>query len=197
MSPSLESAMLALSLTYWPFFTRIVYAETRALSASLFVEACAASAPAPPRSCSCISCPTPLRPVIVRATIGLGFTILVAARAGLPRHGRHAARTGLGPRASPRAAPILPAPGGTPPSPAGHPDHVMGFNLLGDGLARHRRSPPEALRDDPALLTSREPQRCRSAPTRASRQVLDDVASTWSAGRILGVVGESGCGKST
>ena len=32
MSPSLESAMLALSLTYWPFFTRIVYAETRRLA---------------------------------------------------------------------------------------------------------------------------------------------------------------------
>ncbi len=39
MSPSLESAMLALSLTYWPYFTRIVYAETRRLSASLFVDA--------------------------------------------------------------------------------------------------------------------------------------------------------------
>ena len=40
MSPSLESAMLALSLTYWPFFTRIVYAETRrAARPSLFVDA--------------------------------------------------------------------------------------------------------------------------------------------------------------
>src|SRR5690242_11909263 len=37
MTPSLESAMLALTLTYWPFFTRIVYAETRRLKASLFV----------------------------------------------------------------------------------------------------------------------------------------------------------------
>src|SRR3954462_14457885 len=39
MSPSIESAMLALSLTYWPFFTRIVYAETRRLSSAVFVDA--------------------------------------------------------------------------------------------------------------------------------------------------------------
>src|SRR5437899_846235 len=38
MSPSLESAMLALSLTYWPFFTRIVYGETRRITSSLFVD---------------------------------------------------------------------------------------------------------------------------------------------------------------
>jgi peptide/nickel transport system permease protein len=39
MTPSLESAMLALALTYWPFFTRIVFAETRRLRAALFVDA--------------------------------------------------------------------------------------------------------------------------------------------------------------
>src|SRR5215813_2374325 len=39
MTPSLETAMLALTLTYWPFFARIVYAETRRLKASLFVDA--------------------------------------------------------------------------------------------------------------------------------------------------------------
>src|SRR5215510_1978212 len=35
MSPSLASAMLALTLTYWPFFTRIVYGEARRLAAAL------------------------------------------------------------------------------------------------------------------------------------------------------------------
>jgi peptide/nickel transport system permease protein len=39
LTPSLESAMIALALTYWPFFTRLVYAETRRLQASLFVDA--------------------------------------------------------------------------------------------------------------------------------------------------------------
>ena len=58
MSPSLESAMLALSLTYWPFFTRIVYAETRRLSPRRCSSMpCAASAPARRASSSCTSCP--------------------------------------------------------------------------------------------------------------------------------------------
>ena len=39
MGPALESAMLALSLTYWPYFIRILFAETRRLSASLFIDA--------------------------------------------------------------------------------------------------------------------------------------------------------------
>ena len=58
MSPSLESAMLALSLTYWPFFTRIVYAETRRLS-SVAVRRCAARRRREHAraSCSCTSCP--------------------------------------------------------------------------------------------------------------------------------------------
>ena len=39
LTPSLESAMIALALTYWPFFTRLVFAETRRLQASLFIDA--------------------------------------------------------------------------------------------------------------------------------------------------------------
>ena len=39
MTPSLQRAMLALALTYWPFFTRIVFAETRRLRSALFIDA--------------------------------------------------------------------------------------------------------------------------------------------------------------
>src|ERR1700687_2956949 len=39
LRPSLESAMLALALTYWPFFTRLVFAESRRLQASVFFDA--------------------------------------------------------------------------------------------------------------------------------------------------------------
>ena len=41
-----QSAMLALSLTYWPFFTRIVFAETRRLR-NVAVRRCAARRSAP------------------------------------------------------------------------------------------------------------------------------------------------------
>jgi peptide/nickel transport system permease protein len=134
MSPSLESAMLALSLTYWPFFTRIVYAEARRLSASLFVDALRGVGASAPRIVFLHILPNAASPIIVRATIGLGFTILTAAVLGF---------LGMG---------------ATPPSPdwgltiaqsriylpnawwyALYPGlailfAVMGFNLLGDGL---------------------------------------------------------------
>jgi peptide/nickel transport system permease protein len=134
LTPSLQSAMLALSLTYWPFFSRIVYAETRRLSASLFVDALRGIGARDARIVFLHILPNAISPVIVRATIGLGFTILVAAVLGF---------LGMG---------------ATPPAPdwglaiaesrsylptcwwfATFPGlailvTVMGFNLLGDGL---------------------------------------------------------------
>jgi peptide/nickel transport system permease protein len=134
LTPSLESAMLALSLTYWPFFTRIVYAETRRLASALFVDALRGIGASTARIVFLHILPNAMSPVIVRATIGLGFTILVAAVLGF---------LGMG---------------ATPPAPdwgltiaesriylpgswwyATFPGlailfTVMGFNLLGDGL---------------------------------------------------------------
>lgn len=134
MTPSLQSAMLALSLTYWPFFTRIVYAETRRLTSALFVDALRGVGASDSRIIFLHILPNAMSPVIVRATIGLGFTILVAAVLGF---------LGMG---------------ATPPAPdwgltiaesrlylptswwfATFPGlailfTVMGFNLLGDGL---------------------------------------------------------------
>jgi peptide/nickel transport system permease protein len=134
MSPSLESAMLALSLTYWPFFTRSVHAEAQRLSQSLFVDALRGIGASPWRIVFLHVLPNTASPIIVRATIGLGFTILTAAVLGF---------LGMG---------------ATPPAPdwgltiaqsrvylpgawwyALYPGlaillTVMGFNLLGDGL---------------------------------------------------------------
>jgi peptide/nickel transport system permease protein len=134
MSPSLESAMLALSLTYWPFFTRIVYAETRRLSASLFVDALRGVGAGTARIVFLHILPNAISPVIVRATIGLGFTILVAAVLGF---------LGMG------ATPPAPDWGLTIAESRTYLPNawwyvtfpglailitVMGFNLLGDGL---------------------------------------------------------------
>ena len=134
VGPSLESAMLALSLTYWPFFTRIVYAEARRLEASLFVDALKCMNAGTARILFLHILPNCISPIIVRATIGMGFTILVAAVLGF---------LGMG---------------ATPPDPDWGlaisesrqylPDAwwfstfpglaifltVLGFNLLGDGL---------------------------------------------------------------
>jgi peptide/nickel transport system permease protein len=82
MTPSLETAMVALALTYWPFFTRLVYAETRRLQASLFVDALRGIGAGDGRILFLHILPNAVSPIIVRATIGMGFTILVAAVLG-------------------------------------------------------------------------------------------------------------------
>jgi peptide/nickel transport system permease protein len=82
LRPSLESAMTALTLTYWPFFTRVVYAETQRLRRSLFVEALEGLGARPARIMFRHILPNVASPIIVRATIGMGYAILTAAVLG-------------------------------------------------------------------------------------------------------------------
>jgi peptide/nickel transport system permease protein len=134
LTPSLESAMAALALTYRPFFTRLVFAETRRLQASLFVDALRGIGAGSARILFLHILPNAISPVIVRATIGMGFTILVAAVLGF---------LGMG------ATPPAPDWGLTISESRNYlPDAwwystfpglailatVLGFNLLGDGL---------------------------------------------------------------
>src|ERR1700739_3565098 len=71
LTPSLESAMLALALTYWPFFTRLVFAETRRLQAALFVDALRGIGAGSARILFLHILPNAVSPIIVRATIGM------------------------------------------------------------------------------------------------------------------------------
>ncbi len=134
MTPSLETAMIALALTYWPFFARLVYAETRRLQAALFVDALRGIGAGDARIMFLHILPNAASPIIVRATIGMGFTILVAAVLGF---------LGMG------AAPPAPDWGLTIAESRNYLPGawwysifpglailvtVLGFNLLGDGL---------------------------------------------------------------
>ena len=47
LGPSLPNVILALSVTYWPWFARLVYAETRALKNEAFIEAAVALGASP------------------------------------------------------------------------------------------------------------------------------------------------------
>ncbi len=134
LGPSLPNVILALSVTYWPWFARVVYAETRALQKEVFVESTSALGASPFRLTVLHVLPNIASPIIVRASIGMGFTILTAAALGF---------LGLGP------PPPTPEWGRTiAESREFLPDAwwyaaapgfaifltVMGFNLLGDGL---------------------------------------------------------------
>jgi peptide/nickel transport system permease protein len=134
LGPSLPNVILALSITYWPWFARVAYAETRSLEKEAFVESTQALGASPFRLVVGHVLPNIASPIIVRASIGMGFTILTAAALGF---------LGLGP------PPPTPEWGRTiAESREFLPDAwwyaaapglaifltVMGFNLLGDGL---------------------------------------------------------------
>ena len=76
---------MALALTYWPFFTRLVFAEedpTWLRRRRFLSTPCKESASSSARIVFIHILPNAISPIIVRATIGLGFTILVAAVLG-------------------------------------------------------------------------------------------------------------------
>jgi peptide/nickel transport system permease protein len=134
LGPSIPNVILALSITYWPWFTRIVFAETRSLRQTVFIEATEALGANPLRTTVLHVLPNVSSSIIVRSSIGMGFTILTAAVLGF---------LGVG------AQPPTPEWGVTIAESRQYlPDAwwyatfpglaiffvVMGFNMLGDGL---------------------------------------------------------------
>jgi peptide/nickel transport system permease protein len=134
LGPSLPNVILALSATSWPWYTRTVYAETRSTMTETFVEATRGLGSSPARLIFLHLLPNVASPIIVRTSLGMGFTILTAATLGF---------LGLG------AEPPSPEWGRTIAESRSYlPDAwwyaaapgiaiflvVMGFNMLGDGL---------------------------------------------------------------
>jgi peptide/nickel transport system permease protein len=82
LGPSIPNVILALSLTYWPFWARLVYAETRSMKNEVFVESAVALGASPFRVMVLHILPNIASPIIVRTSIGMGATILTAATLG-------------------------------------------------------------------------------------------------------------------
>jgi peptide/nickel transport system permease protein len=134
LGPSIENVILALSITYWPFWTRLVYAETRSALNETYVEAAVALGASPFRVMVLHVLPNISSSIIVRTTIGMGGTILTAAALGFLGLGPPAPSPEWG-RTIAESREFLPdawwyatAPG------VAIFLVVMGFNLLGDGL---------------------------------------------------------------
>lgn len=134
LGPSIENVILALSVTYWPWFARLVYAEVRALKKETFIEAAIALGVPQWRIVLLHVLPNVSSPIIVRSSIGMGFTILTAAALGFLGLGAPPPAPEWG-RMISESREFLPeawwyalAPG------LAIFVVVMGFNLLGDGL---------------------------------------------------------------
>ena len=134
LGPSIENVILALSITYWPFWARLVYAETRSVKNEVFVESAIALGASAPRVMILHILPNIASAIIVRTSIGMGGTILTAAALGFlglgapppaPEWGRMIAESR---EFLPEAWWYATAPG------IAIFLVVMGFNLLGDGL---------------------------------------------------------------
>ncbi len=134
LGPEIQNVILALSATYWPFWARLVYAETRSQRNEVYVEAAKAMGASPFRIIVLHILPNISGSIIVRTTIGMGATILAAASLGFlglgapppaPEWGRMIAESR---EFLPKAWWYATAPG------AAIMLVVMGFNLLGDGL---------------------------------------------------------------
>lgn len=134
LGPAIQNVILALSATYWPFWARLVYAETRSQRNEVYVEAAIAMGASPLRVMVLHILPNILSSIIVRTTIGMGATILAAASLGFlglgapaptPEWGRMIAESR---EFLPQAWWYATAPG------LAILLVVMGFNLLGDGL---------------------------------------------------------------
>ena len=199
LGPAIHNVILALSATYWPFWARLVYAETRSQRNEIHIEAAIAMGASPLRVMVLHILPNIASSIIVRTTIGMGGTILVAASLGFlglgappptPEWGRMIAESR---EFLPQAWWYATAPG------IAILLVVMGFNLLGDGLRdvldpRIRRSADRALTR--RCSTSRGLSVAFHAESGVAR-VLDAVSLSLRRGEIMGLVGESGCGKTT
>jgi peptide/nickel transport system permease protein len=82
LGANIRNAILALTITYWPWWSRVVYAETLSVKRSVFVEASLALGVGRFRTMVVHVLPNILSPIIVRSTIGMGAAILTAAVLG-------------------------------------------------------------------------------------------------------------------
>jgi peptide/nickel transport system permease protein len=79
---STYNVIIALAVNYWAFFARIVYSETMSIKNRLFVESTVAIGARDFRVIALHIFPNLLPSIIIRTTIGMGATILVAATLG-------------------------------------------------------------------------------------------------------------------
>ncbi|RHW38034.1 ABC transporter permease [Neobacillus notoginsengisoli] len=134
LGPSIENVLLALAITWWPWYTRIVRSSVLSIKNSEFIESARAIGANPARILFKEIIPNSIAPASIQASLDLGFVILAAAGLSFiglgaqppsPEWGamlsssREILRDAWWAATFPGLAILL---------------TVLGFNLLGDGL---------------------------------------------------------------
>jgi peptide/nickel transport system permease protein len=134
LGPSLTNAMIAIGIVYTPQFARLVRAAVLAIREQEFVEAAGALGAGPVRVLGRHVLPNILSPIIVMATLTVGFTIVETAGLSFLGLGANPPTPEWGSMLATGRSYML-----TAPWIATFPGlaillTVVGFNLIGDGL---------------------------------------------------------------
>lgn len=134
IGPTLTNAMLAISIAWWPWFTRLVQGEVQSVKQEEFVEASESLGAGRIHIMFKEILPNIMAPITVKATIDIGFVILVGASLGFLGLGAQPPTPDWGVMISQGRSNltsrwwIATFPG------LAISFTVLGFNLLGDGL---------------------------------------------------------------
>lgn len=134
LGPSLTNAMIAISVPWWPWYTRLVRGQVVSLKERQFVEAARAAGASNRRIIFRHIFPNTLSPVIVQATLDMGYVILATSGLGFLGLGTQPPTADWGVMVSAGREYILNQWWiSTFPGLAIFVT-VLGFNLLGDGI---------------------------------------------------------------
>ena len=134
LGPSLLNAMIAVSVVWWPWYTRLIHSQTLSLSKRVFVEAAVGLGASHRTIIIRHLLPNMASSIFVRGSLDLGFAVLTMAGLGFIGMGAQAPSpewglaVSLGRRFMPEFWWISVFPGVAIFS------VVLGFNLLGDGI---------------------------------------------------------------
>ena len=134
MAPNLTNAMLAISVMWWPWYTRLVYGMASSLSKEYFVRSAELSGGNWVHITLRELLPNCVSPILTKMTLDMGIVIMVGASLGFVGLGEQAPAPALGNMVS-DGAKYMPELWWMTVFPAlAIMVIVLGFNLLGDGV---------------------------------------------------------------
>lgn len=134
LEPNLLNSMVAVSLMWWPWYTRLVYGISSALRNEFFVSSAEVIGASTPHILFREILPNTLSPIFTKMSLDMGWVIIIGASLSFVGLGVQPPRPGLGTMVA-SGSKYLPDQWWISLFPAlAIVVVVLGFNLLGDGL---------------------------------------------------------------